>query len=290
MEIKSELKLSALQMNAVTGNVQANIEKVNKLIEQNLEKDTDVLVLPEVWTVGWCCEEFTKSAQSLKDSSIISFLSKVAEKYNMYVIGGSFIRKADDGKLYNSCPVFDRKGKLIALYDKNHLYSYCGCTESEYITPGGNGVIVDIDGIKTGLTICYDIRFPELYREYRKQGVQLFINAAAWGVGKPIPWEVLSKARAIENQAFMVALTQCGPIDIANWNIGHSRIIDYLGETIAEIKSQKEGFMVSTITFEEMEKYRKECPILNDIKDKYEVKVYEKAFNNDSCNTDRACI
>ena len=289
METKSELKLSALQFNSITGNVQANIEKVNKLVTQNLEKDTDVLILPEVWTVGWDCEEFSKSAQNLKDSSVIAFLSELAKKYNMHIIGGSFIRKTDDGKLYNSCPVFDRSGKLVALYDKNHLYSYCGCTEGKYITPGNNGVIVDIEGIKTGLTICYDIRFPELYREYRKMGVQLFVNAAAWGVAKPIPWEMLPKARAIENQAFMVALTQCGPIDLANWNIGHSRVIDYLGETIAEIKAQKEGFMVCTLSFDEMEKYRQECPIINDIKSKYEVKVYEKISDSTSGNTCGSC-
>lgn len=271
MDAKSELKLSALQLNSLTGDIKANIDKVNKLVTLNMEKDTDVLILPEVWTVGWSCEEFEKSAQTIKDGTVIAFLSGLAKKYNMYVIGGSFIRKADDGKLYNSCPVIDRDGNLVALYDKNHLYSYAECTENKYITPGEKGVIVDIDGIKTGLSICYDIRFPEIYREYRKHGVQLFINVAAWGVSKPIPWEVLTKARAIENQAFMVAITQCGPIDLANWNIGHSRIIDYMGETVAEIKSQKEGFMTYTLSTEEMEKYRSEYTILKDLKNNYGV-------------------
>lgn len=216
METKSGLKLSALQMNSVIGNKQANIEKVYTLVSQNLEAGTDVLILPEVWPVGWDCEEFEKSAENIKSSSVIQFLSKLAQKYNIYVIGGSFIRKTDDGELYNSCPVFNRNGELIAIYDKNHLYSYCGCNEGTYIIPGKNGVVVDIDGIKTGLTICYDIRFPEIFREYRKAGAKLIINAAAWGASKPIPWEVLTKARAIENQVYFVALTQCGPIDLAN--------------------------------------------------------------------------
>lgn len=273
METKSGLKLSALQMNSVIGNKQANIEKVYTLVSQNLEAGTDVLILPEVWPVGWDCEEFRKSAENIKNSSVIQFLSKLAQKYNIYIIGGSFIRKTDDGELYNSCPVFNRSGELIAIYDKNHLYSYCGCTEGACITPGKNGVVVDIDGIKTGLTICYDIRFPEIFREYRKNDVKLIINAAAWGASKPIPWEVLTKARAIENQVYFVALTQCGPIDLANWNIGHSRIINYLGETISEIKNQKEGLMSCYISFETMDEYRKQCPVLNDIKEKYEVKV-----------------
>lgn len=273
MDTKSELKVSALQLNSVIGNKQANIEKVHNFVTQNIEQNTDVLILPEVWTVGWACDEFAKSAEHIENSSVIRFLSKLAQKYNIYIIGGSFIRKGDDGNLYNSCPIFDRNGKLIALYDKNHLYSYCGCNEGSFITAGNNGVIVDIDGIKTGITICYDIRFPEIYREYRKHDVKLFVNAAAWGLSKPIPWEVLTKARAIENQAYMVALTQCGPIDIKNWNIGHSRIIDYLGETVCEIKDQKERLMTYKISFDKMDEYRKECTILNDIKNKYEVKV-----------------
>ena len=272
METKSGLKLSALQLNSITGNKQANIEKVNNLITQNLASDTDVLILPEVWTVGWACDEFPKSAEIVNEQSpVLRFLSAIAKKYNTYILGGSFIRRDTDGRCYNSSPVIDRSGNLIALYDKNHLYSYCGCKEGNFITPGENGVIVNIAGIKTGITICYDIRFPEIFRSYRKLGAQLLVNMAAWGLEKPIPWEVLAKARAIENQAFMVALTQCGPIDVKNYNIGHSRIIDYLGNTISEIKGQKEGFMTACINFEEMEKYRNECTILEDVKNNYEV-------------------
>ena len=272
METKSGLKLSALQLNSITGNKQANIEKVNNLVTQNLESDTDVLILPEVWTVGWACDEFPKSAEIANEQSpVLRFLSAIAQKYNTYILGGSFIRREADGRCFNSSPVIDRSGNLIAIYDKNHLYSYCGCREGSYITTGDKGLIVDIDGIKTGITICYDIRFPEIFRSYRKLGAQLLVNMAAWGLEKPIPWEVLAKARAIENQAFMVALTQCGPIDVKNYNIGHSRIIDYLGNTISEIKGQKEGFMTAVISFEEMEKYRNECTILEDVKNNYEV-------------------
>ena len=273
METQPRPKLSALQLNSVTGNVQANIEKVTKLIAENIEPNVDILVLPEVWTVGWACEEFTASAQNISDSSVIKFLSEIAKKYNTNILGGSFIRKDDNGNLYNSCPIFNRKGELVTIYDKNHLYSYCGCTEGSYITSGSKGVLIDIEGVKTGITICYDIRFPEIFREYRKMGADLLVNMAAWGISKPIPWETLTKARAIENQAFMVALTQSGKVDEKTTNIGHSRIIDYLGETVAEIKDQKEGFMTYSFSFDKMKEYRDECTILNDIKNKYEVKV-----------------
>lgn len=273
METQLRPKLSALQLNSVTGDIQANIKKVEHLVSQNLEPNTDVLVLPEVWTVGWKCEEFSKSAQHISNSSVINCLSDIAKKYNINIIGGSFIRQADNGKLYNSCPIFNRKGELIALYDKNHLYSYCGCTEGNYVTAGDNGLVINIEGVNFGISICYDIRFPEIYREYRKLNADILVNMAAWGISKPIPWEILTKARAIENQAYVVALTQSGKVDEKTTNIGHSRIIDYLGETVSEIKKQKEGLMTYTFSFDKMKKYREECTIIRDIKNKYEVKV-----------------
>ena len=271
MEQDKTIKISALQMSSVVGDVQKNRDKVEKIISAELKKDNDFLVLPEVWTVGWSCEDFVQSAESIHNGETITFLSEIAKKYNTNILGGSFIEKADDGRLYNTCPVLNRKGELVAKYSKMHLYSYCGCTEGTYITTGKNPVTVNLDGINIGLTICYDIRFPEIFRAYRKSGADLLVNMAAWGVKKPIPWETLTRARAIENQAYMVALTQSGFIKDDEWNIGHSRIFDYLGETLTEIKDQREGLMTCEINFKEMYEYRKSCTILNDIQESYEV-------------------
>ena len=132
--------------------------------------------------------------------------------------------------------------------------------------------MVDIEGIKTGLTICYDIRFPEIYRAYRIAGADLFINCAAWGLKKPVPWECMTRCRAVENQTFMVALTQSGYIENGEWNIGHSRIIDYKGETLSEITDQKEGAMSAVLDFTPMYEFREKCTCLNDIRKNYEVK------------------
>jgi nitrilase len=139
--------------------------------------------------------------------------------------------------------------------------------------------MVNIDGIKVGLTICYDIRFPEIYRAYRKAGADLFINCAAWGLSKPIPWECMTRSRAVENQTFMVALTQSGYIENDEWNIGHSRIIGYKGETISEIKDQKEGAMSATLDFTPMYEFRDKCTCMNDIRTNYEVVYEENIFD-----------
>ncbi len=266
-------KIAALQMSSNIGKVSTNREKLLSILDCEMDYNTDFLILPEVWTVGWACEHFVESAETFNNSQTIKILSDIAKKYNTNILGGSLIEKTPDGKYYNSCPIINRYGELVAKYSKMHLYSYCGCTEGTYISEGKTPVMVELDGIKIGLTICYDIRFPEIFRAYRISGADLLVNMAAWGSKKPIPWETLTRARAIENQCFMVGLTQSGEITPEEWNIGHSRIFDYVGETIAEIKDQKEGLMKCEICLNDMYKYRETCTILNDIKNKYEVRV-----------------
>ena len=271
METK-KIKISALQMCSVIGDISANHAKVKEIVERDLPVNSDVLILPEVWTCGWACEEFANCAEYIESSKTIEFLSGLAKKYNINILGGSFIQKRKGQKGLNTCPVFNRHGELIAVYSKNHLYSYCGCSEGDYVEVGPSPVMVDIEGVKIGLTICYDIRFPDIFVAYRKAGADLLVNMAAWGSKKPLVWETLTRARAIENQCYMVALTQSGQIKGDEWNIGHSRILDYLGETVAEIKEQKEGIVSFEIDFKNMYDYRNTCTILKDIRESYGVK------------------
>lgn len=273
MEKEKKLNISAIQMCSKVGDKKANFEKVSDLILRDITSETDVIVLPEVWTVGWSPKHFRESAEKINSSETVNFLSEIAKKYNSWVIGGSFIEKDDAGNYYNTCPVINRSGELICKYSKNHLFSYYGCDEGKFITTGNNPVMVDIEGIKTGLTICYDIRFPEIYRAYRKAGADLFINCAAWGLNKPVPWECMTRCRAVENQTFMVALTQSGYIENGEWNIGHSRIIDFKGESLTEIKDQKEGAMTASLYINEMYEFRDKCTCIKDIKETYEVEI-----------------
>lgn len=271
---EKKIRVSMLQMSSIIGDVDANCEKVRNIILENLDLKTDVLVLPEVWTVGWECSCFRKTAQNLSDSSVINFLSSLAKDYDFNIIGGSFITE-DNGKYYNTCPVISRDGNLVAVYSKNHLFSYYGCDEGKFVTVGDSPVMVELDGINFGLTICYDIRFPEIYRAYRKAGADVLVDCAAWGSTKPIPWEMMTKSRAIENQCYFIALTQSGKINESEFNLGQSRIIDYKGEELASIMSG-EGIVSATLYMNDMYDFRNKCTVLNDIRDKYEVKVYAK--------------
>lgn len=269
---KEKIRLLAIQMESVIEEFNLNIESTKNLIISNLQKfgSVDFLFLPEVWTVGWCPRVFRESAESFENSKAVKTLSEIAREYSVNIIGGSFIRIGNDGKYYNTCPVINRKGELIAHYDKNHLFSYYGDNEGDVITRGSNPVMVEIEGIKLGLTICYDIRFPEIYRAYRKEGADILVNMAAWGKTKKIPWDNMTTSRAVENQTYMVALTQTGLLEDGKENLGHSMILDYEGKIMDEI-DEIEGGIYAEINLNKMYEFREKCTILKDIKPDYEV-------------------
>ena len=268
---KEKVRLLAIQMESVIGELDLNIDTVRNLLIANLEKyeGADFVFLPEVWTVGWHTPAFMKTAETIEESKAVKMLKEIAVKYNANIIGGSFIRKSGD-KLYNSCPVINRQGEIVAIYDKNHLFSYYGDNEGNIITKGINPVMVELDGVRIGLTICFDIRFPEIYRAYRKAGADILVNMAAWGKTKKIPWDTMTTSRAIENQTYMVALTQTGLLPDGKENLGHSMIIDYNGNILDQIE-EIEGGIYAEVSLPEMYEFRDKCTILNDIKNSYEV-------------------
>jgi len=270
MEKKKKIRLLALQMGSKIGDKEENIKKVKTLLEKNLSKHSaDYVFLPEVWTAGWDCPSFKNCAEEIDSAESISMLKSIAKEYNTNIIGGSVILKNDE-RYYNSCPVINKNGELVCTYEKNHLFSYYGCNEGDIITVGNNPVMVELDGIKIGLSICYDIRFPELYRAYRKAGADILVNMAAWGASKKIPWDSMTTSRAVENQIYFIALTQTGTLKDGEKNLGHSMILDYKGDILSEI-NKKEGGIFAEINLEEMYEFRDKCTVLNDIKDSYEV-------------------
>lgn len=267
-----QIKIAALQMESVIGDITANHKKLINLLETCVgDKKFDVLILPEVWTVGWECSKFIECSEETSTSATLKLLSAIAVKYNTYILGGSFIEK-DANSYFNTSPVISPEGKLIAKYRKNHLFSYYGCGEGSYVKAGEYPVMVDIKGVKTGLTICYDIRFPEIYRAYRKAGADIIVNMAAWPLERKKHWLSLTRARAVENQVFFVALTQSGKLADGSYNLGHSLIYDYNGEVISEITSG-EGIIIAECSLNKMYEFRDKCTVLNDIHEKYEVCV-----------------
>ncbi len=149
-----------------------------------------------------------------------------------------------------------------------HLYSYLGDTENLNSVRGETPVIANTDIGKIGLTVCYEIRFPEIYRCYAYGGADILVNVAAWPKSRKLHWETLTRARAIENQSFMIAVSQTGEIQNGVYNLGHSAVLSPLGETIASLNDE-EAVFTAEFDLYEMKNLRENVKTLSDKHEKY---------------------
>ena len=213
-----KVKISVLQFKSELGNVDKNFSTAQQLI--NRAKSSDVMILPELWTTGY----YPKPIENFADvdgKRTAEFICAAARENNVNIIGGSTVAQVD-GKIYNRCIVADRHGEVVNIYDKTHLFTFAD--EGEVFTAGKRFSTFELDGVKCGVAICYDLRFPEFIRKLALNGIEILFVPAAWSLKRLTPRQILTKARAIENQIFVV---------FAN-SAGISEIIDPLGEVIAE--------------------------------------------------------
>lgn len=212
------MKISVIQFKSELGEIEKNFDTAARLIER--AGNADVAILPELWSSGYYPVPPEKFADKNAEKTS-EFISAAAKKFNLNIIAGSVIAE-DDGKIFNRCIVSNRTGKIISTYDKSHLFGFAG--EEKVFSPGKKIVTTEIDGVKCGLAICYDLRFPEFIRRLALNGIEILFVPAAWSLRRLFPRQILTKARAIENQIFVV---------FAN-SSGKSEIINPLGETTAE--------------------------------------------------------
>ena len=212
--------VSILQFKPKFGDILANFETVTKLIESFEINSTDIILLPELWSTGFYPNPLENFADH-NGCKTCEFLSVLANKYHTNMIGGTVIVEVN-GNFYNRCFAFDRSGNVTAVYDKIHLFSMSG--ENKVFNAGHEIPIFDVDDTKVSIATCYDIRFPELTRAVALGGISILFLPAAWPLKRLNHWQILTRARAIENQIFVVA---------AN-SFGYSAIIDPWGEILAE--------------------------------------------------------
>ncbi|MEW6698684.1 MAG: carbon-nitrogen family hydrolase [Bacillota bacterium] len=221
------MRISLLQMDVLLGDTAANRDKVRKMVETVAGENPDVIVLPETWNVGF----FPKNVQELADvdgEPALTLFAGLAKEYQVNIVGGSVANKEND-QVYNTNYVFDRKGELISKYSKVHLFSPAG--EHEYFQHGDKTSLFEIDGIKASAIICYDLRFVELVRTLALQGIHILFVPAQWPLARVEHWTTLLRARAIENQMFVVAVNGAGVANEVKFG-GNSMIIDPWGEVL----------------------------------------------------------
>ncbi|MDN5368390.1 MAG: hypothetical protein PWP05_1105 [Thermovirga sp.] len=253
------MKISIIQMNIVKGNPDENFRTVESKIREAALSGPDVILLPEMWNTSYALEEILEIGDS-NGKRTKDLISSLAKEFKVNIVAGS-VAAIRCKKAYNRLMVFNREGEKIAEYDKIHLFGLMD--EDKYITPGKKVCLFELDGIKCGAMICYDLRFPELARELTLKGSQVIFVPAQWPEPRIHHWKTLMTARAIENQVFMVAANRVG-VEDQNAFVGGSMAVDPLGQVLAELTGGDEGIVEAHIDFSVLEKAREAIPVLQD--------------------------
>ncbi|MBZ5751742.1 MULTISPECIES: carbon-nitrogen family hydrolase [Metabacillus] len=251
--------ITCIQLDIKFGDPQFNYQQVEEKIAQTVEnKKSTIIVLPELWTTGYDLTRLDEIADE-KGEETKQFLSRLAKKYQINIVGGSIAKKTADN-VTNTMYIFNTQGEFVHEYSKLHLFKLMD--EHHYLTAGTEKGLFEIEGIKSAGVICYDIRFPEWIRAHTTQGAEVLFVVAEWPLPRLNHWRTLLTSRAIENQCYVVACNRAGS-DLNNVFAGHSMIIDPWGTIIAEADEQA-GSISATIDVETVKQVRSQIPVFDD--------------------------
>ncbi|WP_020006822.1 carbon-nitrogen family hydrolase [Salinicoccus albus] len=255
------MNIKGFQFKVQFGDVEANIAKVKALFAKNDLQDTDVVVLPEMWTTGYDLKNIeTHACRNLEPAQ--SVISELAVKYDVNIVAGSVANSKDDKhKVCNTAFVVNRSGTLVYEYSKIHLVPMLN--EPKYLTGGTEKTeTFELDGETCGVVICYDLRFPELFRDLALKGAETIFVVAEWPLPRQKHWETLLAARAIENQCYIIGVDTYGEIE-ADTFAGRSVIIGPFGELVDEADTHSETVITGTSDGDEVKRIRKDVPIFD---------------------------
>ncbi|MGR8809741.1 carbon-nitrogen family hydrolase [Leuconostoc citreum] len=224
------------------------------------EAGVDVLIYPEMWRTGYALEQLVNLAdeEGVKTQDL---LSQLARQYHINIIGGSVATRQQNA-FYNTMFVYDKNGHQVSTYNKLHLFGLMA--EEKFISAGRTTNVFTLAGIPSAGAICYDIRFPEWLRTMMAVGPQeILYIVAEWPIQRIEQWQILLQARAIENQAFVIAANRVGHDD-DNIFGGRSLIIDPLGHIVGQASDTQEALLIHTIDISQEQAIRGEIPVFND--------------------------
>ena len=266
-------RVAAIQM-VSTKDIDANLRDAGELLQQAADRGASVAVLPENFAVLATHQMLECGrAESGQEPVIRAFLAKQAKRLGLWIVGGSMpLADRPDGtaieaRVRASCLVFDDRGREVARYDKIHLFdamvedAHGQYRESDTFEPGDQVVTVETPAGKLGVAICYDLRFPELFRALRAEGVDWVClpSAFTWQTGEA-HWHALIRARAIENQMAVVAAGQGGQNSERRRTYGHSLICDPWGKVVSEL-AEGPGVVVADLDTDQLGQLRKRMPV-----------------------------
>ncbi len=250
------ISCASIQFNIDLGNVDANLKRAVEALHRVAERGAQLAVLPEMWSTGYAYRNLQELAA--KTPRVLERIGQECRELNLVSVGS--LPELENGRIYNTAYVIDR-GEIVASYRKLHLFSTLG--EDKFLAAGNHSLVVETSVGRLGIAICYDLRFPELFRKLALEGADLICIPAEWPKPRQVHWQTLLRARAIENQVFVIAANCCniqGKIDFC----GLSQIISPLGDILTAADESSDAELVAKFDFSEMESYRSQIQILND--------------------------
>ncbi len=246
--------------------VSENLAEIERQLRGCQQENINIVVLPECFAMLGS----SQSSLALKSKEVMSWMASTAKAFRCWLIGGALpVSEPNDGRSHSSCLVYSPEGKEVACYNKLHLFdvevsdSKGLYRESNDFIPGTKPELVDIGDAKVGLSICYDLRFPELYRDLVNQGATILtVPSAFTKVTGEAHWELLLRARAIENQCFVLAANQAGIHPDGRETYGHSMIISPWGKILAEAPAEGASVIMAELDLDELAEIRQRMPCL----------------------------
>ncbi|WP_255169907.1 carbon-nitrogen family hydrolase [Natrononativus amylolyticus] len=262
--------LALAQLRVEPGDVEGNLERALEAISRAADAGADLLALPELFTVGYFeFDLYDEHAEALEGETLTRLADAAADR-GIAVLAGTVVEDlaateavetpADEGYA-NTAVLFDADGERRLVYRKHHLFGY-DSAETELLVPGERVDVADVCGFTVGVTTCYDLRFPELYRDLVDAGADLLLVPSAWPYPRIEHWETLSRARAVENQCYVATINGAGSFENATL-LGRSTVYDPWGTVLAS--SGDEPTLVSAeVDPERVARVREEFPALAD--------------------------
>ncbi len=250
-----QLLCASIQFNITLGYIDANLDTATAALQRVAQRGARLAVLPEMWSCGYDYRNLPELAK--ETPRVLEEIQEECLKLDLVTVGS--LPELKDGTIYNTAYVID-KGEIVGSYRKLHLFSTM--REDQFLGAGDRSFVVDTSVGKLGVAICYDLRFPELFRKLALEGAEIICLPAEWPKPRQEHWKTLLRARAIENQLFVIAANCCGVQGKLDFT-GLSQLISPLGNVL-QIAGEENIELVAKFDFSEMEQYREKIDILND--------------------------
>ena len=224
----AKLNISLAQMNIALGDSGRNLQRMQNWSIEAARRGSHLVVFPELWSTGYALEE-SKELASVLNSGMFAQVTTIATQNKISIVGSILEKRGVE--VANSAAFFAPNGRMMGVYRKIHLFGLF--EEDKWLSPGSSPLTIELPWGETGLAICYDLRFPELFRNYAVEGAKMIVIPAEWPLARLEHWRTLLQARAIENQCFIVACNSAGETGDTTF-AGHSMIVDPWGKIVIE--------------------------------------------------------